>query len=335
MLFLFDLIFLSFIHNTTFSCQINGSNKVNIYTNSTRDPNDIAYGIWSDSLNQTGWYQFHVTGNSSFPSKQIARCAGAIEGYSHSGRISQHFKLIQDMNFDNTTDNQSIHDFLQTNLNFIRSSIISFPDSIYWTKIGILFSQFEGMVEGLSQAHSNLSELDLWLLQSQGDLEDLTELPFKRDHCSGLVRLLDDFSDLFMSHDSWSDYRDLHGELKEYNLNIKEFKSKSITLSTRIGKISSYDDFYINDQGLFILETTIGNFNEDLYKYIIPQNVFTWLRASLATWDSDSGKEWTEISQDTTPEHTTISTSLLIQKTFHRNLQLTYYGYLSNYQGQS
>jgi hypothetical protein len=113
------------------------------------------------------------------------------------------------------------------------------------------------------------------------------------EHCSGLVRVVPDFSDVFFSHDSWSDFRDLHGQLKEYHLPIPQFTAKTIVMSTRIGKLASDDDFYITDQGLFVLETTINNFNDDLYKASNPHQLFTWLRAAHASWTATNGSNWT------------------------------------------
>ncbi|OHT12929.1 Phospholipase B-like protein B [Tritrichomonas foetus] len=304
--------------------------------------------VWAnftDSLNETGWYQFHSHGTEGKDSKDIMRCTGALEGYLSAERINQHFNLIFDIQeWQRGEDYPPVtKNFLQQNLDFVRQAVEAYQDSEFWQTIGLILTQFDGLVQGYQlkfpEGHPNhMTEFDLWFLQSEGDMFDIAEIypTDKQDikgptqnniksnfvnqhqaksaknlkgllgkntksgkitpgeHCSGLIRILPDYSDLFFAHDAWSDYRELHGELKEYNIPIPEFKSHRITMSTRIGKISSFDDFYINDNGLFVLETTINNFNEELYEKVVPQSLFTWIRAVHATWTTDNGKDWTE-----------------------------------------
>ncbi|NWX94144.1 PLBLB protein, partial [Nothoprocta pentlandii] len=59
------------------------------------------------------------------------------------------------------------------------------------------------------------------------------------------------------------------------------------------GTIFSGDDFYILSSGLVALETTIGNNNPALWKYIRPQgSVLEWLRNIVANRLARSGAEW-------------------------------------------
>lgn len=303
-----------------YMCSINGAGDLEILPFKEESSDYDAVAEFTDSMNETGWYQFHVNGTKGKDSKNIMRCAGALEGYLSQERIYQHYKLIYDMNdWDLNLDLPPItKQFLEDNMKYVKHSSEAYVDSKFWNEIGLIYKQFEGMVEGYNlkaPEGQKISELGLWFLQSEGDFFDIQEIypndvqegkvhkNLKRskygkvtsgEHCSGLIKLLDDYSDLYFAHDSWSDYRELHGELKEYNLQIPEFKANKIVMSTRIGKLSSFDDFYINDQGLFVLETTINNFNEELYKKVVPQSLFTWIRGVHATWTSDSGKEWTE-----------------------------------------
>ena len=43
---------------------------------------------------------------------------------------------------------------------------------------------------------------------------------------------------------------------------------------------------------IVIIETTIGNYNEDLYHNILPISVPEWMRVVVANRLSNSGKEW-------------------------------------------
>lgn len=258
----------------------------------------------------------------------MMRCAGGVEGYISKKDIYNHFMLICDMKGfprkakdDNERYPPKWYNFLSSNLRFMKLSVDAYPESSYWSAAGLVFAQFMGLTEGYNQGHGDdmrMSVLDHWVLQSQGDLGDtshaleriskgpsgptmnaIEDLPdgdpeTLGDHCTGLLKITDDYSDIYIAHDAWSDYRDLHGALKEYSLPAKGFKAKRITMSTRIGKLSSYDDFYIADNGLLVIETTMTVLNQSLYDYVKPQSIYTWFRAILAMWISDNGKEWTE-----------------------------------------
>ncbi|MGH0165024.1 UNVERIFIED_CONTAM: hypothetical protein FKN15_048196 [Acipenser sinensis] len=59
------------------------------------------------------------------------------------------------------------------------------------------------------------------------------------------------------------------------------------------GSIFSGDDFYILSSGLVTLETTIGNSNPALWKFVTPEGtVMEWLRNVIANRLAKTGKEW-------------------------------------------
>lgn len=287
-----------------------------------------AYAIYDDSIDKNGWYQLHVVGNKAASPINMMRCAGIVEGYLSHKDIYNHFKLICDIKGfpRNATSDEERYSapfikFMKTNYRYIVQSIDAYPESDYWTHVSYIFEQIKGINEGYNYApsHGYMSPLDHWVLQSEGDLGDITRLLARRKessssagptqqlmamdsgdpeslggHCTGLIRVLDDYSDIYFAHDAWSDYRDLHGQLKEYYFPIEGFKAKRLSLSTRPGKISSYDDFYLADSGLMVLETTMSIFNESLYDYVDPKSISTWFRAALAMWTTNNGPDWIE-----------------------------------------
>lgn len=52
--------------------------------------------------------------------------------------------------------------------------------------------------------------------------------------------------------------------------------------STYPARISSGDDYYTVGEWMVVQETTIGNYNEDLYQYMNGKNVMQWARNLIA-----------------------------------------------------
>ena len=275
------------------------------------EPNKSTADAWvcyNNSLHANGWYQMHVHGRPGAKSSDIMYCAGYLEAVLAYDGIFNHYSLIREIKgypVGARTYPPKVKSFMQANLRYARLSVEAYPDEPYWNEIGLILTQFDGLVAGYASVANEtavLEEFDLWFLQSAGDMFDLAAIykddkPTQefREHCTGLVRLTDNYDDIYFSHDAWSDYRELHGQLKEYDLPIPEFKTRKIVMSTRVGKLFSYDDFYIADSGLFVIETTLNNYNDKLYDLVVPQCLFTWLRAVHATWVAQSGREWSEI----------------------------------------
>ena len=267
-----------------------------------------AWAEWEDSINIDGWYKFYAESKKDSKSSNIMRCIGYLEGRLSQYRIFQHYQLIKDIhNFSRNEEySEEWKYFMDKNRNFTEESVFSYSDEIYWKQVGLILNQFNGLFEGYNSIASNLEKLsirDFWFLQAECELWDVERAlkPIRRsiqseagDHCSGLIRILPDYSDIYVSHDTWSDYRDLHGQLKEYHINIPEFKATRVIFSTRVGKLFSYDDFYIADTGLIVLETTMNIFNQSLYDLVHPETLFTWIRAVRSMWCSINGSEWTE-----------------------------------------
>ncbi len=65
-----------------------------------------------------------------------------------------------------------------------------------------------------------------------------------------------------------------------------------ISYTSYPGIISSVDDFYIVNTQLVVLETTIGNSNADLWKYVTPQTNLYWIRNLVAHRLSVTGADW-------------------------------------------
>ena len=245
----------------------------------------VAWAVYNHSLSEDGWYKLHVHSNDTYDDKVIMHCAGMVEGFLTHRGMFDHFNLLKDIQGWERGHYypEDVHDFIDANRIYTKDSVEAFVEDEWWQGIGLILEQFEGLVEGYNagieaaglQDHK-LSLFEHWFFQSAGDMFDIAEkfegsvadTDYSEDvheHCTGMVKLTDDYSDIFFAHDAWSDFRELHGELKEYDLKIKKFNAKKIVMSTRVGKLSSYDDYYVADSGLFVLETTMNNYNMELY----------------------------------------------------------------------
>ncbi|EAY00683.1 Laminin A family protein [Trichomonas vaginalis G3] len=287
------------------SCSINKTGGVDIVDGK----NDAltAWASWEDSIEEVGWYKFHVHTNPKQPSEDQFRCAGALDGYLGQHRIYQRLLLYKDqMNINRTVNfDQKWEDWMEKNLEWTRNQVKANSSDPYWKSVGLILNQFDGLVEGYKLAapvYEPLRMMDLLFIQSVGDVYDLETYwskgkiydEFHHLECTGLITITPDFKELIFGQAAWSSFLKMHQVLKEYEINAPEHPNKHVIISTRMGALASSDDFWLNDNGLMILETTNNNFNQSLYDRITTESLLTWIRVLHATWFSTSGKQWTE-----------------------------------------
>jgi hypothetical protein len=121
----------------------------------------------------------------------------------------------------------------------------------------------------------------------------------KKGHCSALVRLTDDYSDLLVGHTTWSDYSKMTRIYKYYNLDLPESGQavKKMGFSSYPGCVSSTDDFYEMDNGLVVMDTSIEVLNPRVYDRVadFPENpkVPRFLNVMATNRITKSGPAWT------------------------------------------
>lgn len=124
--------------------------------------------------------------------------------------------------------------------------------------------------------------------------------------CSGSVRLLDDYSNLFFAHDTWDSFGSMVRMYKHYNWVWRNRDGSdrvaAISMSSTPGWLSSIDDFYITHYGpaaedaLLVAETTNGLPDKSLAQLLSPTGgLWSWVRAMAANMLATSGLEWTSI----------------------------------------
>lgn len=286
----------------------------------------VALAEYKNDINKTGWAYLDVITSSNYPDEQQAFAAGMAEAALSSDLIhSQWMNTLQGYcPIPLSTYCTSLHKFLQTNLDWMNQQIKANSNtSGYWHMVKLFLLQVDGISKGyhLSKESSqwsslrysgrestDLDPLGFYLFQVQGDLEDLESAlgkpqksrVFGSGSCSALIKLFPGNKDLYVSHDTWSTYQSMLRILKRYNFAYHSdgivVPGSSMTFSSYPGTILSTDDYYLINTGLATLETTIGNGNNDLWKYVKPVNsVLEAIRVMVANRLATDGHMWTNM----------------------------------------
>ena len=128
--------------------------------------------------------------------------------------------------------------------------------------------------------------------------EEIKDYVTERMHCSSLIKVAPDFSNVWFGHSTWSGYNRLIKMFKEYRYYPgKKFpvKANTILVSGYPGVINSNDDFYITSANLYVAETTNHVFNTSLFDILTPESFTCWMRTMIALRLADNGKSWCEI----------------------------------------
>ncbi len=261
------------------------------------------------------WAQLEIHSNPDLDDSIQAYFSGLIEGYLTSELIGMHWRNnIEHYCDDEQQYCQRLYSFIETNINFTKSQVFKYRDfDPYWHQIGLSLEQLTGLEDGYKFATKRIQPLGprididpkglilLNLITEFGELEQvlnrkkLTKL-LNDGMCSAIIKVLPDGSDLFVSHNSWTTFQWMLRIVKKYNLNYKKIAGNSVSFSSYPGIIFSIDDYYLISSGLLVLETSIGNFNSSLWKFVIADNmVFEFIRNTVANRLASNGREWTEI----------------------------------------
>jgi len=267
-----------------------------------------ATGRFHDEMYETGWGRLYlqspsVTANTAF-------AAGFLEGALTAHRIVTHlanYKTAQKLD----PVPADLQTFVEATDTWIRGRLQNQNGKDpYWNTVKFQYEQMDGMMQGANAYVSKdqqLSRLDVLLLGLAGDLSDIklavniseqakfdnmttdelmlwTQL---RGHCSALVKLVPDGSELFIGHSMWWDYSVMTRIFKRY-----EFGDwPAVSMSSFPGILASMDDYYQMDK-LVAIETTNSNYNNDLFKSVTPESLPYWIRAMSANYLATSGAEW-------------------------------------------
>nr|XP_054749532.1 putative phospholipase B-like 2 isoform X2 [Lytechinus pictus] len=281
-----------------------------------RIENAVAWANFTDAINQTGWSHLTVTTNGSYTDSIQAYAAGLAEGHVSATFIFMNWiNTINTFCQDETQYCQKLKTFLTTNLEWMQQQIKLKSQDPYFHQLNLLLLQISGLEDGYLGLPANpqidLDPFGFLLFQTGGDLEDLESALSKSrkqrmpgdGHCSALIKLLPGNTDLFASHDTWDGYQGMLRTIKKYNFafHLTETSDEVIpgqtaAFSSAPGMVLSGDDFYITNSGLVTIETTIGNSNNELWKYVQPSGqILEWARNIIANRLAKNASHWADI----------------------------------------
>jgi hypothetical protein len=127
-----------------------------------------------------------------------------------------------------------------------------------------------------------------------------------KSHCSALIKLIPDeynshIKDVLVGHTTWDSYSEMHRIFKMYKFSFTMYdgvkKDSTISFSSYPGTLTSTDDFYLLNQKIVVLETTLEMLDQSLYGRKIPEAkdyVPNYIRILVSNRLSNSGKDWIE-----------------------------------------
>jgi len=285
------------------------------YVEGRNDSKPAATGSFKVGLNVTGWNELWIATDPSYPDAVQMFAAGYLEGSLTAARIIEFHEIT-----DAWTGKiqPKVGTFLTDQIAWVRQQVANAPSTdTQWQGIGLIMAQFDGLVAGYNAnpyGFPPLTELDFDVFQVNGDWGDIltavnreTRPDFSkmtpqeilaysrsRGHCSVLVKLTGDLSELYMAHSTWTDYSSMNRIFKHYNLQVAApyVAAHKVSFSSYPGYLESLDDFYYMDSGLVMLETTNDVFNMSLFDLVKPQSLFAWQRVRLASQNARTGEEW-------------------------------------------
>eukprot|EP00795_Rhopilema_esculentum_P015337 gene15337-6558_t len=298
-----------------------------------------------DSFNKTGWTTLKLTSNETYADSLQARAAGMAEGFITSELIYMHYmNTLADYCTNEKDFCTKLSKFVSDNKEWINNKIkdSQSTEKSYWHQVDLIYTQIQGLQEGYAASKQpKIDEMGFMLLQIFGDLEDLEVALGKKQlrrstgsgHCSAIIKLLPKNADLMVSQVTWNDYNAMLRVFKLYKLGFHKTDGQqrgplisgiNVSFSSYPGLLYSGDDFHIISSGLVSQETTIGNMNADLWKFITPNSLLEFARTIVANRLATSADQWCymfeKYNSGTGDDFHIISSGLVSQETTIGNM---------------
>ncbi|XP_075556612.1 putative phospholipase B-like 2 [Dermacentor variabilis] len=183
-------------------------------------------------LGKPRWSYLQVESNERMPDELQAYAAGALEAHLTRQRMEQHWTNL----FSGYCENQAeycrqLEDFSTRNIKYTREQQHQRRhNDTFWNMLHLHMKQLAGLSdawenETLDFTHEISGVTRAFILNLVGDLQDLERaLGRKKDlhsfdqilACTALVKIVGDFDDLYVAHDTWFLYRGMLRVQKKY-----------------------------------------------------------------------------------------------------------------------
>jgi hypothetical protein len=280
------------------------------------DPSGVVTAFYDNKISSTGWAFLNVKSNSKYSDYDQMYAAGFLEGSLTTDLIYNYYLNIWAGEYNSTDLPASVWNWLDSNNAFMLQQIKANPTDPYWQHVYLILTQMKGLLDGYNayaDAKHQMTYNQFLLINMDGDMDDLmaamnaSSVDWSNDmsvihhyiynsHCSVLVKVADDLSELYAGHTTWSGYEEMIRIWKTYDFSLStQLRSKITTFSGYPAALSSVDDYYVLDTGLVVTETTNGVMNNSLYAAVIPTTVLSFIRVQVANRMASNGSEWVNI----------------------------------------
>ncbi|XP_014444515.1 putative phospholipase B-like 2 [Tupaia chinensis] len=287
-----------------------------------RHPDAVAWANLTNAIHETGWAFLELGTSGRYNDSLQAYAAGVVEAAVSEELIYMHW-MNTVVNYCGPFEYEvgyceRLKSFLEANLEWMQEEMERNQDSTYWHQVRLTLLQLKGLEDSYQgrvafpAGSFTIKPLGFLLLQIAGDLEDLelalnktkTKASLGSGSCSALIKLLPGQRDLLVAHNTWNTYQHMLRVIKKLSFQFHQgpqedsplVPSNKLVFSSYPGTIFSCDDFYILSSGLVALETTIGNKNPALWKYVRPEgSVLEWVRNVVANRLALDGDSWADV----------------------------------------
>jgi hypothetical protein len=187
-----------------------------------------AKAVFDDKTNQTGWGAITVETNATAPDSIAAFAAGYVEGAVTPVMINLAWQNF--MTGDKSAyPSSKVIDFIAENNKYVQKQIENGARDEYWESVSLVYAQLAGLTAGYNAHRGGLNPLTPMQMQllgmtvelddiqkavdpsSRPRYEDMTKseldgFVFDHTHCSAMIKVTADLSELFSSHNTWCGY---------------------------------------------------------------------------------------------------------------------------------
>ena len=237
------------------------------------DENALAYAIYNISYEYKGWDFLSISSYSKNAQKYNdsikSYAMGYLEGILTKERIHQFYINIITSNFKkvNYTFPENVLDFYTKNLEYMAENSVQYMNSDpYWQQVHYIYQQLQGLYDGYNNnVEKKINFTKFQIMPGNTDFSDILDYYendknshnfmkardihnyiIRSSHCSAIIKLAEDFNDIWVGHNTWNNYNNMIKIFKEYRFisNNQNEKSKLSAFPSYPATLCSLDDFY-------------------------------------------------------------------------------------------